>query len=401
MLRQLASKPLLLLAVSFLLPQALACGGGGQTPTPATLTAPEEEAVLTSATLSAGDLPAGWAVTDQLVLQPNRFGFQPAIVDLLRRLNYETALFNRLSRASGSEQTSFIEESLFLYPNEDAAGKGFRAAVAEDAAPFFFGGWPRVYLDLDPSTVSPAPSTIDLGQRSVSFTSSCLTPGQPQLRQDCTGIFAQEGELMVVLVVSDPPPSDPVALVRTVSARLAQELTLARADTSSPVRRSARMLLRAGDVAKYEFSGGVRFHEHGFLYDESTNGQAGQATGALGGCSVTFSDPHTLSRITNSVTIYDSEASAKAGFGFEDERARPAGVTSAPLEGGDEGLAYYGASGQIGASSFTVNVDFGIVRLGTVVATVRIETPEEGETPIPTSEIVESLLDRLRSELER
>ena len=400
MLRQLASRPILLLAISPLLPLALACGGGAErTPTPAALSPPEEEAVLTSASLNGGDLPAGWAVADQLVMQPNPYGFQPEIVNLLRQLNYEAALFTRLTQAPGSEQTSFVEESLFLYPSESAAGEGYRAAVAEGAVPFFFGGWPRVYLDLDPGAVSPGPYTANVGQQSVSFTSSCPTRGQPQQQQDCTGVLAQEGHLLVVLVVSEPPPVDPVSLIQAVSARVAQELTLARADISSPARRSARMLLRAEDVAKYEFSDGVRVHEHGFLYDKLTNGRASAPTGALGGSSVTFSDPHTLSRIVNSVTVYDSEASAKAGFAFEDAEARPSGVTSTPLEGGDEGQAYYGASGQIGTSSFTTSMDFAIVRLGTVVATVRIETPEEGEMPIPTSAIVESLLGRIRAEI--
>ena len=88
MLQQSASRPLLILAISLLLPLALACGSGGEhTPAPAALSAPEGEAVLTSAALNSADLPAGWTVTDRLVLQPNPYGFQPAIVNLLRQLD--------------------------------------------------------------------------------------------------------------------------------------------------------------------------------------------------------------------------------------------------------------------------------------------------------------------------
>ena len=357
--------------------------------------------MLTSAALNSADLPAGWTVTDRLVLQPNPYGFQPAIVNLLRQLDYKEALFTEFTQPSAAKQTSFIEESLFLYPTEGAAGKGYRAAVGEGAAPFFFGGWPRVYLDLDTGAVNAGPYTTDVGQQSVSYSSSCPTPGQPQQRQDCSGIFAQDGQMLVVLVTSEPPPVDPVALVQAVSARLARELTLSVADSSTPVRRSARMALRAGDVAKYEFSSGVQDHERGLLYDEVTDGQATPQAGALGGSSVTFSDPHTLSRIINSVTVYDSEASAKEGFAFEDGVAKPTGFTPTSLDGGDEGLAYYGAGRPIGASSFNISQDFVIVRLGTVVATVRIETPEETEPPIPTSAIVEALLGRIRAEMGR
>lgn len=349
--------------------------------------------MLNSAALSESDLPGGWAVLDHLDLHPTPFGFQPEILDLLRQLSYEAALFIEYSQSLGTEDSQFIEQSLFLYPDEAAARKAYEVATAESALPFFFGGWPRVYSDFDPSEVTRGPSDINVGQLSTSFSSSCPTPGRPDLDQDCAGIFALAGSLLMVLVASDPPPVATVELARGIIARVAEELALAVADSSAPLRQSARMTLQEEDVALYEFSAGVRFHQSGFIYEEADKSEVAQSMRVLGGSSVAFSDAHSLSRLTNSVTIYNSVASAKVGFAFEGGAGRPADAEGTALEAGDESLAYYGASGQ--------NEDFVIIRVGEVVATIRVSTPEEVEPPIPTSDIVRSLVDRIRAELGR
>lgn len=357
--------------------------------------------MLTASALSDEDLPVGWALQDQLALHPTPFGYQPTIVNLLRQLDYDAARFARFTQSSATNATRFIEESLLLYASEAAAREGYQAATAESALPLFFGGWPRVYEGLDPSVVTPGPHPTSVGQRSVSFSSSCPTPGRAEERQDCTGIFAYDGALLMVLVMSDPPPVDPDEIAQRVSARVAGELALALADASTPARQSARMTLDPDDVAAYEFSSGVHIHEHGFTYEDLDRAADAQAMGVLGGSSVTFSDPHTLSRLVNTVTVYDSEASAKEGFSFEDAEARPPGVDGTSLEAGDEGLAYYKATRRIAGSSLTVSEDFVIVRLDEVVATVRVRTGEEVEPPIPTSAIVESLVDRISAEIDR
>lgn len=355
--------------------------------------------MLNSAVLSESDLPGVWAVQDHLDLHPTPFGFQPEILGLLRQLSYEAALFIEFSQSLGTEDPQFIEQSLFLYPDEAAAGKAYEVATAESALPFFFGGWPRAYSDFDPSEVKRGPSDIDVGQRSTSFSSSCPTPGRPELGQDCTGIFAQAGSLLMVLVASDPPPVDTVDLAQGISARVAEELALALADSSAPLRQSARMTLQAEDVALYEFSTGVSLHQSGFIYEEADKSEVAQSMRVLGGSSVTFSDAHSRSRLTNSVTIYDSVASAKEGFAFEGGEGRPANVEGTALEAGDESLAYYGATGQVERSSLTLNEDFVIIRLGEVVATIRVSTSEGVEPPIPTSDIVRSLVNRISAEL--
>lgn len=357
--------------------------------------------MLNSAAVSVSDLPSGWAIRDHLDLHPTPFGFQPEILSLLRQLSYESALFMEFSQSLGMEGTQFIEQSLFLYSDEAAAGEGYEVATAENALPFFFGGWPRAYRDIDPGEVASGPSDTVVGQRSTSFSSTCPTPGRPDLRQNCTGIFAQAGSLLMVLVASDPPPVDPVVLAQKVIVRVAEELTLALAESSAPLRQSARMTLQAEDVDAYEFSIGVNAHQSGFIYEEADKSEVAQSMGVLGGSFVTFSDAHTRSQLTNSVTIYSSEADAKEGFAFEGGESRPPDVVGTALEAGDESLAYYGATEQVERSSLTLNQDFVIIRVGEVVATIRVSTPEETEPPIPTSDIVRSLVNRIRAELGR
>ncbi len=158
MLQPLLSRHLLPLAsaLSLALLFALACGGDSERPiatpftpvpnpsTPASessdLSSAEGEAVLNSAALSDSDLPGGWAIRDHLNLHPTPFGFQPEILDLLRKLSYEAALFIEFSQSLGTEDPQFIEQSLFLYPDEAAAGEAYEVATAESALPFFFGG---------------------------------------------------------------------------------------------------------------------------------------------------------------------------------------------------------------------------------------------------------------------
>lgn len=383
---------------------ALACGDDSEQPAspaaPTPLGRDEGEAVLTTTALSDADLPAGWTLQDELALHPTPFGYQPTIVNLLRELDYDAAHFVRFTQRSATGAILFVEESLLLYDSDAAAREGYEVATAESAVPLFFGGWPRAYHELDPSAVTPNPQPTEVGQRSLSFSSSCPTPGRAEELQDCTGILARDGALLMVLVMSDAAPVDLTEITQQVSERVAQELALALADASTAARQSARMILDPNDVEAYEFSDGVRAHEHGFTYEDVDKTTEAQEMGVLGGSSVTFSDPHSLSRLTATVTIYDSEASAEEGFDFEDAEAQPPDVDGTSLEAGDEGLAYYGATAPRSGSSLTDNEDFVIVRLAEVVATIRVRTPEESEPPIPTSAIVDSLLDRISAEVD-
>jgi hypothetical protein len=407
--------PAIAIAAALLL--VAACGGNGDSdepsPTPTAppadgtpaaggdgpaLTPSEGETILTGAALTEDDLPAGWEFRDELDLVPTPFGFQPEILSLTRGLAFDSAYFSEFTPPLGMPGTQLIEQSLFLYGDEAAAGEAYDTATAETALPAFFGGWPRAYRDVDPSEVEAVASDVGIGQRSASFTSTCPTPGRPQEPQDCAGLFVQSGRLLIVFVASDPLPLAPLDLVRLIDSRATEQLARAATAEYEPFLRCADMTLQSEDVVRWEFSNGVRTHAAGQAYEDAGEDAAAQSMGVLGGCSTLYSDAHTQSQIASGVTIYNSAEAASEGFAFEAAQLAPEGVEGEAADAGDESLAFYGAVIPQQGTTLTVIEDTVVVRIGDVVATIQVGTPEGATAPLTTAEIVDLMAGRVDAE---